>query len=964
MLVCRLATRWFVAKSPHTFSPFTFFMALMSLSLVLFNQGCASVTPTVSTRVFHNTDLLSSASTHGDPSLSEKRIELSAAINETVSFQFTITTASHPLLRPSFTITPPTTSDSHLDPSVIEIFRLEKVKLGAFPGWHERLIPPNQRKDERFDVLVPLDAPRGGWPEVLQPNQTYSFWVDVSIPKGAFEGNYSAAIQFKSDEKIIDIIQIRFKVWPFILPDQNVIPFLADLDHRALFYHHIRNQGRPFAPARDDWQNLPMKAEMDALLTSTLQLLQRHRLTPVLPKLSPLVKVNTLGKVVMDWRAYDSIVTPIMNGRIFANRIPTPSWPLPLQAVFSSQHTLSNKNRDSSARGSDQFRTQFLKACTDHFAQKKWLSRAFAMLPDDGDIDPQSVEAFQHFADTVQKGTNKCRILSKRIPQDMQPFGWIDYPYTDLSSYVDIWSPPAQFFDVKTMTEIRAKKSPTWITLDRPPYSGSTSIFAPSTYTRVLSWQAERLGAEAVRMGTVNRWPEYKMNPTPQECIEHDSNVLLYPGAIFGLSHPVTTIRLKHLRRSLQDAAYRSLLDTHGLSHISQALSKAISPYAGSDAYGTHFADGRKPGWLNQPWQYELARNIMAEQLLQNMYSRKPSSRVESFAQSAQWRRFMLSAKKIDLQVDGCRVRLTQLQPTFAAEIECSVTLTNHTRSPLSGTIQFTELSHEIVAESSTRRMSAIPPYESRHITLSATLRALPVESTGIFRWPILFTTDDGNEHHVDAHVSMIMAANITGSLRIDGNLKDWPPGDTNIVSDFQLITGGDTFKPSTRTLGLVMRDHEYLYVAINCILSPNESITFSNKNTVEYEDMIPVGEDLIELLFDPLNSGTRSPSDLYHIAIKPGGAYLTEQGIDFSSPCSRRKHWPADPVIATRIRRDGWSAEIRIPLSSFGVNPSQSSIWGFSITHKNAAHQEFSTSSAAVGNAYDPMSLGNLFIP
>ena len=70
------------------------------------------------------------------------------------------------------------------------------------------------------------------------------------------------------------------------------------------------------------------------------------------------------------------------------------------------------------------------------------------------------------------------------------------------------------------------------------------------------------------------------------------------------------------------------------------------------------------------------------------------------------------------------------------------------------------------------------------------------------------------------------------------------------------------------------------------------------------------------------------------------------------------------DLKVATRTTRDRWTVELRIPLNAFGPAALDNAIWGFNVTRLDAARQEFSTWSGAKGNAYDPLSLGNLAFP
>lgn len=324
----------------------------------------------------------------------------------------------------------------------------------------------------------------------------------------------------------------------------------------------------------------------------------------------------------------------------------------------------------------------------------------------------------------------------------------------------------------------------------------------------------------------------------------------------------------------------------------------------------------------------------------------------------------MLTVNKIDLQVDGCRVRLVGTNPNWSAEVECGVTLFNHTRTLQSGKLRFMELPDDRVIQSQAKTISTIPPGKSRRFSLAATIRSLSTDTGGIFIWPVIFTTDDGVEHIVDARISMISSSVYSVSINIDGNLSDWPGGTTNVASNFRSIAGNSTNKIASQTTSLVMRDEKYLYVAINVFQQADTGRNMSRSNTIEYDDLIPTKDDVVELLFDPLNSGARSPSDLYHIVIKPSGAYLTEKGISLNAPCSHRLPWTADITVATDIHPNGWVVELRIPFSAFEVQTVNNEIWGFSITRFDADHQLFSTWSGSVGNAYDPMSLGNLFIP
>jgi hypothetical protein len=303
-------------------------------------------------------------------------------------------------------------------------------------------------------------------------------------------------------------------------------------------------------------------------------------------------------------------------------------------------------------------------------------------------------------------------------------------------------------------------------------------------------------------------------------------------------------------------------------------------------------------------------------------------------------------------------------------ELECALTLDNATRMPAAGRVRFGGLppGWQPIEEP---LIDSIPPGCSRRVKLLAHVPGIPGGSDGVFHVPLELSTDDGLVRQVGVRASSVTALPLAGSVRIDGDLSDWPLGTTNVLSDFTLISGSgrrgasvDRSRPRRETLGFVLRDADNLYVAINCAADPELVRSDSRRNRVPYEDMIPMAGELIEVLIDPTNAGARSPSDLYHIVVMHSGADLAEKGIRFDPPCGLHHPWAVDMEVATSIAADRWMVEIRVPLDAFAAYATNHTVWGFNITRFDGVQEEFSTWSGAVHNAYDPLSLGNLILP
>ncbi len=905
----------------------------------------------------------------GRPGAGPQRLQAAGAINETLSFRFAVRPQG---LIPSdvqIQVSPFTSPEARIDPSVVQIYRMEQVAIDRFPGWHVRSIPADQRVAHPLDVLVPLGTGGGGLYRTLLSNETRVFWVDITIPKGTVAGTYSGQIELTSNDTPIAELPMELTVWPFVLPDVGDVAAIAEIDPRTLLRHRATGRAGGASAGSDHDRNALEPDEPGELLRSTLRLLQAHRLTPVLPGLKPMVKVDAHGDVAIDWAYYDSIVGPCLDGRGFSNRVPLAHWPVPLGEIFPSPRS----NGLISPSGYSAIQRRYLTLCAQHFEERGWLAHCYAIAPTTIPLTPQSARWISEFASAVHVADAHLDTASRLWPQDMGPYGWVDYPYAAFGDAVDIWMPPAQFYDVQAMAAQRAAGRRTWLALDRPPYSGTTAVQARSVDVRVLSWQAAQLGCEAYHVGCVNQWPNSMEDPTPDRCIISDPNTLLYPGTPFGVGGPVPSVRLKYLRQSQQDAAYRTLLLEHGLGHISDTLGKSLVGYAGSDAYRTHFADGRRPGWANDPSMYDLGREIMAGELMRTLRSRD-SRHSTTFARTAEWRQFMLGTRRLRLDVDGIRFRVTADRRRgvgWEGHVDCTLTIANRRRIPVGGIMRFSDLAADWAAVIEEREVPAVPPDTSRRLTVTARATSMPSSRTGHVPLSVEFTSDDGNVYNRTAQLACIAARPFEGSITIDGDLSDWPPGSGNVAAGFLPIArdvdGSSSDKGTDaerHTMAFVMRDGYNLYVAINCACEGELGAAEARRNIVEYDDMIPVGDELVEILVDPLNSGTRSPTDLYHIVVKPSGTYLTEKGIGFDPPCGRREPWSAEIEIAAGTHVGRWIVEMRIPLGTFRDAPTTHTVWGFNVTRFEAAHQVFTTWSGASGNAYDPLSLGNLYLP
>ena len=937
------------------------FCRAVLLTQVVLSSGCGRALLTAEVWTFEPAQCLDLAAVVRQRDVrSAAQASLAGAGNETLSFGFAVRASGEGIVSPIVDATPLVgRAGGQIPATAVRVYRLHPARVPRWPGWHLRCIAPQERVEAPLDVLIPLDAPIGGLPRLLARGETYAFWTDVSIPKGTAQGIYEGQIRLHSGGQTVGDIRVEVTVWPLVLPDHGNVTATIELDHDLLAAPRPRPPATWSSSEAEDATGSAYMGEQADVLRHTLLVLQQHRLVPVLPNLAPRIRLAASNDLLLDWTDYDALAGPCLEAGQRSSQPPRPFWPLPVAPAGDSSR------RQAIDLAESRLLKSYVQQCAAHFEGQGWIAWAFARPP----VTDLQDASLNRWIDLLAGVSPSVPVLYDGFPQDMRPYGWTDGPPPTFAGAVNIWAPSGQFYEREAMTKERTEGNHTWLRVDRPPFTGTLAISAPPTFARVLAWQANALGAENLLVGLANAWPTGTVGSSPDDCLQQDDAVLLYPGDPFGLEVPVESVRLKWLRQGLQDAAYVRLLDGVGLAHITQTLTSALSLYAGADAYRAHFADGRPPGWPREPALFEAARHIMADAYIEATYHRQSPEKIQAFARSATWRRFMLDSRRVTLEVDGARVRPLGGEDAGSMAIEITCTITNGTRVPFTGELTAASAGPDWLSPGEPMRVGPIGPSQARRAKWTLHATSVPIPSDGKIGLAVELRGVEGTVAALEIPVALAAAVQTDRPPRIDGDLRDWPAGTVNVLGQFRLICGGRataaSLEPRRRTTAFVLRHENDLYVAVNCEGGVAADGQQGRRNRVSYEDMIPVDEELVEILFDPFNVGTRSPADLFHVVIKQAGFDLTEKGVTTVPPCGASEPWAADVEVATRTTDGRWVAEVRIPLRSFGNQPtSDGAVWGLNVTRFDFQAQEYSTWSGATGTAYDPLSLGNLLFP
>ncbi len=904
----------------------------------------------------------------------KNEIRLSCARNETIGFYLILESSGAALTDLTLSADSLTSDHATLDVSAIKFFRVLSVDAGRLPGWHIKAINPLDRHSKIPDILVPASAPIGGQPYSLEAGQELLLWADIAIPTSCEPGSYFSAIRIHEGNTAIAHIPLLATVLPFALPDDTGVALLGPVNLQKLLGHHLEINGEPFAPDRV-LKNGPLYEESIGLVRRTLVLAQQHRISPFLTGIYPVAKLDDRGELLVKWDDYDELIGDFLDSQLYPAQPKVKYWPIPFDGTFPPPPPYDPL---SSPKYAQKLR-QYLRLCDEHFAEQGWIDQAFMLLPPP--TTGYTAEVFntcRSYAGIARLASTTLPLVSLLPPQDLRPYGWEGYPFVDLTGYVDIWCPPAQFFDQTVFAQPQHRHTRKWLQLDRPPFSGSISLAAGDTFVRVIPWQAARLNAEAILLPTMNNWADdYDIRSTfdpPSGGSDPSSATggLILPGRFCGLDTPLPTLRLKMLRRGMQDLAYLRLCQQKGLRQVRDILLQALCRFAGADAYGAHFEAARFDGWHRDPLWWNHARTLIAEQLSPPQAG-PPRSLAwqDERLQSIEWQRFLEATQQVHLKPDGVRVNLRRRLGAAGIffEVNLLLTIENHTRKPASALLSFGDLPMGWSAELDQVFINSIQPQGSRTITLGALASTIPAGDDGRLNIPVILQIDNQAKTTHTIQLSHITVRRPGKAILLDGDLSDWPLGIGNVVASFTTISTHRSGHEESRTIrqtggdviGWVCADNQNLYFAFHCLTPDRYVHQDAQKNFFTYEDRIPVGEEVLEILIDPTNGGSSSPSDLFHIGIKPSGAVLKERGIRSSPQVGYAEEWPADIKVATKILQDRWVAEVQVPLASFGPSATQQRTWAVNFCRFDLARWTYTTWSGAVWNPYLPISLGNM---
>lgn len=889
-------------------------------------------------------------------SASQRTVRLQAAANETIAFQVVLRTpapASGPFRVELSDLQGPTgVIDSRTQ---IRCYRVRPVLVDRFGAWYPSHAGRPALPIAVPDVLVPWQAPQGGGPVELTRGENEIVWVDVAVPPDAAPGAYVGrlSVQPVRGKQPVWVAAVHLRVLPVVLPAEPSLAVVCRIDPGPLLAQEL---GWPREPP-ERIRVSPGVAEhvaAAALLDVTMTLFHEHRTTPVLWACFPKYRPVGPRKVRLEWEPYDRLVAGWVDGTAFPDQVPALVWPVPASLGYPNAEREGGLDAPEYAR----LLGAYLAECRRHFEERGWLDRAFVRLIPPGRLTAARVAQVRRAGAILRQSETGFPLVAHLPARSLRGLGWRNAPEIQLRD-VGIWAPRAGWYEPDAMRQEALLGRRVWFRPDYPPFSGRVAPDGLATDALCLPWQAARYGADGIWIEHAAECGEV-LGGRPLRSTSHPES-LVYPGRPFGLpGRPVPSLRLKRLRRGIQDHTLLSMLAQRGQAALAAEVSRQIVRWAFTDACRDNLLSWEEAGWPRAGRTFALARELVLHELVSETEPGVGPGPADS-VRVAEWGLLMNQAGRVRVAVEG--VRLRRVGSELRARIVCSVL--NATNHRLDGRwiMPAVPVGWEVPEEVPV----SAPPDTRRRTVVEARLTGLAYNVEGVYPLELQLDTTELGAFAAGGRLAVAVCPWTSEPPTIDGNLADWPLALNNAAGDFRLVrgpaaglgAGGE--RPARPTQAFFCRDDRRLYVAIRCALGPGEQPVWQADNRVPLDGAVPWGQDVVELLLDPRRTGAGTASDLYLLQVKPTGVVVARRGCPTEPPLGPSEPWDCGAVVAVAASEEAWSVELALPLAALGPRAGENDVWGLNVTRLDARRGEYASWSGARGDCYRPETLGNL---
>jgi hypothetical protein len=443
---------------------------------------------------------------------------------------------------------------------------------------------------------------------------------------------------------------------------------------------------------------------------------------------------------------------------------------------------------------------------------------------------------------------------------------------------------------------------------------------------RLWAWLAFLRQSSIIRFGSpLPSQPSIRSPADPSEL------VWFYPGSWFGVETPVPTVQLKWLRRAQQDYEYLYLARQRGelinALLMARLLCRPVEIPPGEEPDPMH---GLMTGTAdNSSWDSALSL------LARNILLRDPGAVIDESLRTAlnletlQW----MQPRERPV-VAGSSAVWTLGEPPNPGEphlmlLRLTVDIYNASDvRPDQNQLEFSAVPRGWEVRPQPVPIPALAQYRIQPFAMAAKVNPASVNDRSHAPVALAFTQGYSRDRtETRMIVPLANAYRREGRLAIDGSLEDWSESEAiqsgPLVRMFDRVSlqRQELRRADTPTSLYSGWSDETFYLAfrVTGVSRPDNAQVLAGRNYVAYQFRRAWGEDLVQLVMQPIYAdGSVGP--LMHVVCKPGGNAWSERKLD---PRQVADPWqPFDSGVryaGTLDGADAWRGEVAIPWKAFG---------------------------------------------
>jgi hypothetical protein len=463
-------------------------------------------------------------------------------------------------------------ADSH-----IRLFKQLYLQLDGV--WYPDALLP-------FDIAgaTPLELPDYSGP--LPEQKVQSVWVDIYVPHNLPPDNYKGQIMvLHRNTNKQAILHVELEVGDFALPDEQNL----DID--------LMNYG--FLNIERGWPDMILDGPRHrAIEREFFRMAHAHRMTfSIVPYnhdgsipagLKPeLAGVNENIRIP-DWGSWDARFGPLLSGEAFSDlprgKQPLAHFFLPYNLMWPSDI----RNWEKPAYRLEHLRIS--EAFRRHLAEKGWTRTQYQVYYNhkehytffpwnlDEPTRPEDLQALIYLGKILQESFPKDDPVKVVYRLDIGHFHCENDPTCKypsqtsaqavqlLDPYVGLWNigSPHYWANLPEVRKLKAQGNTLYF------YSGTPQIDEPLVKSITWGWLGYKYEADGICFWNATDWGDWDTDAAPADPYTNAGghyrgrSMIFYPGAKFGYDGPIPSVRLKTLRRGLQDFEYLRLIEQSG----------------------------------------------------------------------------------------------------------------------------------------------------------------------------------------------------------------------------------------------------------------------------------------------------------------------------------------------------------------------------------------------------------------